>query len=142
MIEFIQVFLDPLHLLVRVGDLLLEKLIGEVLDMMVGRCLTCLKKTTCSHCACDCHAATIHSLIELASQARCHLFFWVKDVDSHEDPAVKVKTLKWSTPYGREIFNLLRDLDLAALLPCDPDQDSVEWLLGLAGSRGRGDPPQ
>ena len=37
MVEFLQVFLDPLHLLVRVGDLLLEKLIEEVLDTMVGR---------------------------------------------------------------------------------------------------------
>ena len=94
MIEFFQVFLDPLHLLVRVGDLLLEKLVGEVLDTMMGRCMACSKKTTCSHCACDCHTATIHHLAELASEARCHLFFWVKDTDSHEDPAVKVKTLK------------------------------------------------
>jgi len=38
-----QVFLDPLHLLVRVGDLLLEKLIGEVLDTVMGRCTTYLK---------------------------------------------------------------------------------------------------
>ena len=127
MIEFLQVFLDPLHLLVRVGDLLLEKLVGEVLDTVVGRCTTCLKKTTCAHCACDCHTATIHNLIDLASQASCHLFFWVKDIDSHEDPAVKVKTLKWSTPYGREIFNLLKDLNLAALLPSRAAQIKAVW---------------
>ena len=127
MIEFFQVFLDPLHLLVRVGDLLLEKLVGEVLDTVMGRCTACLKKTTCSHCACDCHTATIHHLVELASEARCHLFFWVKDTDSHEDPAVKVKTLKWSTPYGREIFNLLQDLNLAALLSSRATQIKTVW---------------
>ena len=127
MIEFIKVFLDPLHLLVRVGDLLLEKLVGEVLDTVVGRCTACLKKATCSHCACDCHTVTIHNLVDLASQARCHLFFWTKYVDSHEDPAVKVKTLKWSTPYGREIFNLLQDLNLAALLPSRAPQIKAVW---------------
>ena len=127
MVEFLQVFLDPLHLLVRVGDLLLEKLIEEVLDTMVGRCATCLKRTTCCHCACDCHTATIKNLVDLASQVHCHLFFWVKDTDSHEDPAVKVKTLKWSTPYGREIFNLLKDLDLAALLPSRATKIKTVW---------------
>ena len=94
---------------------------------MMGRCTACLKKTTCSHCACDCHTATIHHLVELASKARCHLFFWVKDTDSHEDPAVKVKTLKWSTPYGREIFNLLQDLNLAALLSSRATQIKTVW---------------
>lgn len=127
MIEFVNVFLDPLHLLVRVGDLLLEKLIEEVMGTVVGRCTTCQKKTTCSHCICDCHAATIDHLVELASQARCHLFFWTKEADSHDDPAVKIKTLKWSTPYGREIFNLLKDLDLAELLPSRAAQIKGVW---------------
>ena len=40
---------------------------------------------------------------------------------------MKVKTLKWSTPYGREIFNLLKDLDLAALLPSRATKIKTVW---------------
>ena len=90
MVEFVRVFLDPLHLLIRVGDLLLEKLINEVLDTHAGRCTKCLKGK-CAACPCDCHTATLAHLVALAKQAHCHLDFWVKETDQHGDDGEKTK---------------------------------------------------
>jgi len=126
MVEFSRVFLDPLHLLIRVGDLLLEKLINEVLDTQVGRCTKC-QKESCASCPCDCHTATLNHLVSLAKEAHCHLDFWVKESEDHGDNNEKVKKLKWGTPYGRELHNLLLNLNLAALLPSRADKIKAVW---------------
>ena len=125
MVEFVRVFLDPLHLLIRVGDLLLEKLINEVLDAQVGRCLKC-QKGSCASCPCDCHTATLAHLVTLAKEAHCHLDFWVKETEAHGNEE-KAKKLKWGTPYGRELHNLLRSLDLHALLPSRAPEIKAVW---------------
>ena len=57
----------------------------------------------------------------------CHLDFWVKEIDQHGDDGEKAKKLKWGTPYGRELHNLLRSLDLHALLPSRATTIRAVW---------------
>jgi len=130
-VHFTDVLMDSLHLLVRGGDLLLEKLIEEILDTQTSRCTSCLKLTGCSHCPCECHTATLDRLVTLAAIAHCHISFWVKDAEGH-DADVKEKKLKWSTPYGRELYNLLQDLDLPALLPARGPKIQAVWKGSLS----------
>jgi len=105
-IDFDHIFPDPLHLFLRISDVLINKFVSEILENLAS---TCEHR---SNCKCP-QGASLTAVTREAKKVGVSLYFWYKE-EKEKPGAGKIK---WTSLMGHERYKLMKALNFYALLP-------------------------